>query len=184
MKMVMIRHGEPDRQVCIERKFIGQGYELAPLTTKGVQQARQAAKSPLIDHAQLIVCSPYTRALQTAGEISKATGLEVCVEMDLRELEKDVEHRCETIEQMDLLHKEFLDCKGTHPKGKECCWESIEQLTKRIVRVLEKYLCYEKIVVVTHGGVIRRFVNRQKIEYASPYMVEINAPIQCYGWCE
>ena len=184
MKMVMIRHGEPDRQACIERKFIGQGYELAPLTVKGVQQAKQAAHNPLMEQAQLIVCSPYTRALQTAAEISKVTGLEICVEMDLRELEKDIEHRCETIEQMNLLHKEFLQCKGAHPQGKQCCWESVEQLTQRIVPVLEKYLEYQKIIVVTHGGVIRRFVDKEKIEYAQPYLVEVDAPIQCYGWCE
>ncbi len=184
MEMVLIRHGEPDPQLCTEQNFVGQGYELAPLTQNGIQQAKRVAHSPLLAGAEVVVCSPYTRALQTAAEIVRVTGLELCVEVDLRELEKDVTHHCETLEQMKKLHQEFLHCKGAHPQRKACCWESVEQLTKRIVPVLEKYLHHQKIIVVTHGGVIRRFVNAPKIQYAHPYVVQVEAPIGCYGWCE
>mgnify|MGYP001625292290 CR=1 FL=1 len=80
MEMVLIRHGEPDTAACDSRNFAGQGYELAPLTQKGVAQAKEAAHSPLLQGAQMILSSPYTRALQTAAEISRVTGLEIRVE--------------------------------------------------------------------------------------------------------
>lgn len=184
MQMVLIRHGEPDRAACQQRNFLGQGYELAPLTPKGVQQARQVACDPLLAGAQVIICSPYTRALQTAAEISRITGLEIRVEMDLRELEKDVRHAARTLKEMDALHQDFLRCKGEHPNGQSYCWESISQLSERIVPIFEKYQCYEKVVVVTHGGVIRRFKEKGKIEYAQPYLIELTGSVRCLGWCE
>ena len=39
--------------------------------------------------AELIVSSPYTRALQTAAIISRETGLKICIEVDLHEWEPD-----------------------------------------------------------------------------------------------
>ncbi len=184
MQMVLIRHGEPDRLACQKRNFLGQGYELAPLTEKGVQQARAVAQHPLLAGAQVIVCSPYTRALQTAAEISRITGLEIKVEMDLRELEKDVLHTARTLKEMDALHQDFLRCKGEHPAGQNYCWETVSQLSQRIIPIFEKYRCYEKVIVVTHGGIIRRFKGKGKIEYAQPYMVELSGPVECLGWCE
>ena len=48
--------------------------------------------------------------------------------------------------------------------------------------MLDRYAHYDKIVVVTHGGVIRRFIKQIKIEYAQPYLVQVTSPVQCYGW--
>lgn len=84
MEMILIRHGEPDYSPCEKRGFIGQGHDLAPLTPEGVSQARAVAESPLLEGAQLLLSSPYTRAMQTASEISRVTGLAIQVELDLR----------------------------------------------------------------------------------------------------
>lgn len=184
MEMVLIRHGEPDTAACDSRNFAGQGYELAPLTQKGVAQAKEAAHSPLLQGAQMILSSPYTRALQTAAEISRVAGLEIRVEMDLRELEKDLQHRSFSKAQLDQQHQEFLLHKGSYPQNQPCCWETVEQLSQRVLPVLEQYTSYKKIIVVTHGGVIRRFVEKGKIEYAKPYLVQVSSPIKCFGWCE
>ena len=70
MKIIFIRHGECDKSGADERGFIGLGRDLAPLTAAGVAQAQAAAESPLLQGCQLILSSPYTRALQTAAIIA------------------------------------------------------------------------------------------------------------------
>lgn len=182
MELVLIRHGEPDRSMLENRGFVGHGYDLVPLTTRGVEQARRAAASPLLEGARLLVTSPYTRAMQTAAEICRITGLEMRVELDLRELEKDLTGRCDSLREIERLHQDFLACHGEYPPGETRKWETVSQLSARVCPVLDRYAHYDKIVVVTHGGVIRRFIKQIKIEYAQPYLVQVTSPVQCYGW--
>ena len=79
MKIVFIRHGEPDKTIVDKRGFIGQGRDMVPLTELGIKQAEEASLNPLLEGCQIIVSSPYTRALQTAEILSKNTGLDIKV---------------------------------------------------------------------------------------------------------
>ena len=67
MHLVLIRHGEQDYTVTEGRGFPGPARELAPLTERGVAQAEAVVKDARLQGCQLIVSSPYTRALQTAS---------------------------------------------------------------------------------------------------------------------
>lgn len=184
MELVLIRHGEPDYSPCEERGFLGQGYDLAPLTSKGRQQAQAAAHHPALEGAALVLSSPYTRALQTAAEIVRLTGLPLQVELDLHELLPDRAFALFNRLEAARRHTDFLACHGEWPCGETRPWESISQLANRVVPVLEKYLSFGKVVVVTHGGVIRRFVPEGRIEYGQPYLVRVESPIHCSGWVE
>lgn len=62
---------------------------MAPLTELGIKQAEEVSLSPLLEGCQVIVSSPYTRALQTAAIISKNTGLDIKVEVDIHEFIPD-----------------------------------------------------------------------------------------------
>lgn len=81
----LIRHGEADYSELMEHHFFGFGRDLAPLSEKGIIQAEETAKDERLKTAELIISSPYTRALQTAQIISRNTGIEVKVELDLHE---------------------------------------------------------------------------------------------------
>ena len=89
MKIVFIRHGEPDKTGVDNRGFIGQGRDMAPLTELGIKQAEDVSLNPLLEGCQVILSSPYTRALQTAAIISKNTGLDIKVEIDIHEFIPD-----------------------------------------------------------------------------------------------
>ena len=73
----------------LEKGFYGFGRSFAPLSEKGIHQAEMTAIDDRLKSAELIISSPYTRALQTASIISRETGLKICVEVDLREWEPD-----------------------------------------------------------------------------------------------
>lgn len=184
MKIILIRHGEPDYMPCDSRGFIGHGRDLAPLTLEGNRQAEKVADDQLLKGSQLIISSPYTRTLQTAAIISKVTQLDIVVETDLHELLPDKTFQYKGIEQARQQHREFMECKGTYPQGEFRKWETVEELTKRIKPVFDQYTSYDKIIVVTHGGVIRRFIPTGVIEYCKPYEVDYEKGYQFIGWVD
>lgn len=77
MKIVFIRHGEPDYLQCDERGFIGHGRDLAPLTISGKKQSKDVSKNEDLYACEVIVSSQYTRALQTASIISRNAGIKI-----------------------------------------------------------------------------------------------------------
>jgi hypothetical protein len=50
------------------------------------------------------------------------------------------------------------------------------------VSVIKKYLKYDKIIVVAHGGVIRRFTGVAEVNYCVPYEVEYDENFICHDW--
>lgn len=182
MEILFIRHGEPDYQPCDERGFIGHGRALAPLSPEGVLQAEEVSKNPVLTGCEVILSSPYTRALQTAAIISKNTGLSIIVETDLHEWMPDKTFQYKSSAEADELFKDYQNNKGIYPKGQIKKWESVEELIARAVPVLNKYSAYEKIIAVCHGEIIRRFTGESGIEYCKPYRVNFNETFECYPW--
>lgn len=182
MRIVFIRHGIPDYTPCYERGFIGHGRDLASLTKEGIEQAEAVSRHPLLCGSRLIVSSPYTRALQTAAILSKNTSLDIAVELDLHEFLPDKTFQYKGKEESDSLHRDFLDCFGEFPAGETRKWETIGEIKKRAVRVLNRYLGYSKIIVVAHGGIIRRFTGKAEVRYCEPYEVVYDRDFVCYDW--
>lgn len=110
----LIRHGEPDYSQLSEAGFWGFGRAFAPLSTLGIQQAELAANDERLKAANLIVSSPYTRALQTASIISRKTGLPISVEIDLHEWIPDKTNQNRTSEDATLLKNKFVEYRGTY----------------------------------------------------------------------
>lgn len=184
MEILFIRHGEPDYQPCDERGFIGQGRALAPLSWEGILQAEEVSRNPALTGCEVILSSPYTRALQTAAVISRNTGLNIIVETDLHEWIPDKTFQNKTSAEADELFQDYRNHKGICPKGQIKKWESVEEMISRTVPVLNKYRTYEKIIAVCHGEVIRRFTGDGKIEYCKPYRVNFSETFECYRWFE
>jgi broad specificity phosphatase PhoE len=151
-KFILIRHGEPRYDEVIERGYTGMGYELGKLTDNGVDQAKNRAKDPILKGANIIISSPYTRALQTASIISRLTNIELTVENDIHEWMPDTKFLFDL--DANESFQEYLNAKGTRHVGHKYRWESYEDLKKRVQLSLIKYKNYEKVIVVCHGIVI------------------------------
>ena len=85
MKIIFVRHGEPDYRELEERSYIGFGMDLAPLSGKGRRQAQELCQNPLLGSADILVSSAVTRALETASYLTCATDLPLRVEPLLHE---------------------------------------------------------------------------------------------------
>ena len=85
MKIIFVRHGEPDYRELEEHSYTGFGIDLALLSEKGRQQAQELSKNSLLPSAEIIISSAVTRALETASYVACATGLPWKVEPLLHE---------------------------------------------------------------------------------------------------
>ena len=151
----LIRHGEPDYDAVAKLGFYGFGRSFAPLTEQGIKQIEETAKDIRLQEAELIICSPYTRALQSAAIIAKEIGKEIVVEPELHEWMIDKTNSIRDSEDVARLGKEFQDYKGEYPEGKEMKWETLESMRTRMKRVADKYSDYNKVIIVGHGMAFR-----------------------------
>ena len=81
----LVRHGKTDYSERNTKIYQGFGVNLSKLSEKGVRQVKETALDDRLKGTDLILSSPYTRALQTAAILSKELGAELVVETDLHE---------------------------------------------------------------------------------------------------
>ena len=164
MKAILIRHGEPNYENVSKWGEIGLGFEFGELTELGEKQAFDRAKDERLKDADLIVSSPYTRALQTAAIISKETGIDLKVEVELHEWFPDLEF----IYDYGVFDasSEYFSFGGIRPKDSKFRYEEYETIKKRVRKVLEKYKKYNKVIFVCHGIVMHSQTDfEDKIEH-------------------
>lgn len=162
----LVRHGQPDYSPCDERGYIGHGRDLAPLSDEGIQQAERTAKDVRLMGADIIVSSPYTRALQTAAIISKKTGIDIKVEMDLHEWMPDITFHYKEFSECIQLTEGFNKHRGVYPDGETQKWECLQHLRERVRKVADKYADYNKVIIVCHGMVMRTLTYVEEIKPA------------------
>ena len=149
-----VRHGKTDYSKRNTGIYQGFGVNLAPLSEKGIRQIDEAAKDPCLQGADLILCSPYTRAVQSAAILSQKLGADIIIETDLHEWIADTDYRLVSDEEEDAAYETYLNSGGRHSSDADR-WEETEALRKRILNVLRKYEAHPKVIVVGHETMIR-----------------------------
>ena len=131
-KFYLIRHGEPDYTYGDTHGFIGHGHDLAPLKQDKIKYVIETSKDPRLKNAQIIVSSPYTRALQTASIISKETGIDIVIEPDIREWQPDLTYQYKNSDELKTYYKDYIE-------------------NNRVMSVIDKYKNkYDTVIVVAH----------------------------------
>lgn len=155
-----IRHGAADFSEMGRKFYKNEGSFMCTLSEKGIEQAKTAAKDERLKGADLILTSPFGRALHTAAILSKELGADIKVETDLHEWFADVwEYSYLDDETACRNYGEFKDNKGKYPEGGDKQWESADMIRERVIKVLDKYREYKKIIVVCHGILMEYFLN-------------------------
>ncbi len=150
---IFIRHGEPRYDEVVEKWDQTVGYNFGKLSENGESQAEIVAKKDILKDADLIISSPFTRALQTAAIISRITNIKLTVEHDLYEWQPNIHQAISTYDANDAF-EEYLKNRGVHLVSDKYQWETYEDLKKRVELSLLKYKNYKKVIVVCHGIVI------------------------------
>jgi len=178
-KIILIRHSEPDYSFVTERKYIGHGLDLAQLTENGIRIAEKASYDPRLNDADIILSSPYTRALQTAAIISKNRQLDIKIEMDLHEWMPDLTFQYSTKEEADAAVLLCKTNKGLRPADSALKYETSSSVFTRAKAALLCYRQYKKIIVVTHGMVMQRFLPMPDIPFCGIAEIDFDESFVC-----
>lgn len=151
-----IRHGQADFSQAHAKLYQGRAFNMLTLSDLGKQQIKTAARDERLKDAQLIITSPFGRALHSAAILSKELGLDIQVETDLHEWAADmVEYAYLPQEEADRRYQQLTDHHGKHPEGEVSGWESADQMKARVFAVLEKYKDYRCVIVSCHGTLMQ-----------------------------
>lgn len=150
-----VRHGETAANA--EKRMQGQGIDQS-LTSKGEEQARDAAKKLKGSNIDLIVSSDLKRAKETADIIAKELGVEVISDKRLRERNFGVLEGTTLEDRMKNNLTELFERR--HHKGAQIPGaESVEEVEQRISEILAEHKekhGHKNIVVISHGHTLRR----------------------------
>ncbi len=153
MKIYFVRHGSTD---SLEKKVTQPSTE--PLNEKGINQSIELAKRFVNTDLDLIISSPYTRAIQTAEKINN--------QILISDLFKEVTKPSEIVGKSKLdvevinILKKIGDMYLVDPNWHYADEENFEDLKKRGIDALEflKSQNKENILVVSHGNFIALLV--------------------------
>lgn len=147
MKMIIIRHGETDRN----RDGAHIGHPNMPMNSVGRQQAVLAAQSLASEKIDIIYSSDLLRAKETAEFISAHhTETKIILDPELRERDSGEFATQPTAEHQAAQKASDLDFRDWKPKG----GESLREVKKRAGHWYAKHCrsdADKSIVVVSHG---------------------------------
>lgn len=184
MKLYLVEHGEPDYSEAEKAGYMGHGLDLAKLTQRGRQEAERAAEDPRLKNAELIIASPYTRALQTAAILSQRLNKPLQVETFLHEWMPDVTFQYRSGSHIPEIVEEMRQRGGEWDESCRYHWESISQVGERVFSSLKKYLAYSAVIVAAHGVVIQRFVKTREVPHGSVWEVDFGEDSVSLGYYE
>lgn len=151
-----IRHGEMDTTMAGRKFYKGFSHNMMTLSEKGISQIHETAKDTRLTDIDLIITSPFGRAIHSAAILSKDLGVEIRVEPDLHEwLADSVTYEYLSDEEAEKNYRCLTENNGCHPTGNVCVWESADQMKKRVMSVLERYRNYSLVIVVCHGTLMQ-----------------------------
>ena len=157
-KFILVRHGKPTFDEVEKLGFKGIGVNLAPLTEEGMLQVKETAKDEIFKNSDILISSPYTRAMQTASILANELNLDVNVEVNLHEWLPDLTNqynsKSQLINNLVIAKEEYEDMHESANPLYHPFIEPLENVKKRAIYTLEKYYNYNQVIVVSHSVLI------------------------------
>lgn len=151
MELVLVRHALPIRREVTD------GAADPPLAPDGVEQASHLAKYLASERFDALYASPMARARQTADPVAESQGLEMVIETDVAEWDRESPEYV-PVEELkaanDPRWQAMLDgeWEGDEPR---------EDFDARVIGAVERIIGShggQRVAVVCHGGVINTYL--------------------------
>jgi len=151
MDLILIRHAEPIRVVDAD------GPADPPLRDRGHQQAEHLARWLAEERLDAVVSSPMRRAQETAAPVAKAHGLEVVIDDDLAEFDREATSYIPYEELKAAKDPRFLAMAQGNLDEFET---DPAEFQAGVVTAIERVIAANPsrtVAVVCHGGVINAY---------------------------
>lgn len=168
-KFILVRNGVADYSYLNQNNMMFAKKEWAFLSEEGIEQSRLAAITPDIKDADIIISSPYPKALQTASIISEINGIPIEGEIGLHDWVSNklyVNARSFAKDYRKVMD-DFMKNRNTTGEN----YEALQTVQKRALLTLRNYLIYDKVIAVTHGAVIFA-LTKEKVSHGGTVEVE------------
>jgi len=142
-----------------------------PLSSKGFEAAEKVTALLLEENINLIIASPYKRAIQTVEGLTKTLNLDIQIEEAFRE-RKLSENPVEDFE--NSIIRVWQDFTFTF-EGGESGLEAQSRGVKSILRILREY-SGKNIVVGTHGNIMVLIMNYFDNNYDYDFWTRLEMP--------
>ncbi|MBI4183994.1 MAG: histidine phosphatase family protein [Proteobacteria bacterium] len=181
--MILLRHGQSEFNVVFGQTRKDPGIKDPPLTVEGERQARAAAEALAGRRIDVLVASPYTRALQTADILRRALALEVRIEPLVRER---AAFTCDIGTPASELGRLWPVFDFSHLD--ETWWSEEEETPELLLGRCRRFAAHaaalehwHRLLIVTHWGFIRgltgrRVANGELVPYDPTVGVVVPAP--------
>lgn len=171
MPVHLMRHAETDWPQVNSRKWQGPLNDFAPLTEAGREQAQRAAEKLTDRGIDLIVSSPMTRALETAGGVSVVLKVPIRIALDLREWLPDETLSWTTSRQVIAAYNDMIRHGGVRPEGHALCWEPLDAVRTRAQGALAALPGELTVLAICHAVVIYALTGQEVTEHCGvvPY---------------
>ena len=149
MRLFFIRHGKP--------KVLNNRFYEAPLQDEGLTQARQLALSGALPRPDLVLSSPYNRAIDTARALCEAFGIGFEVRDFLKEW---------NLQSLNLLDSEYAleTTRGWADHGLRVRGgESLDEIGRRVYEGTMQIVSgsgAETVHLVSHGTLMEMLCSR------------------------
>jgi len=154
-KFILLRHGEPTYDELISLGYDQDRFSWSPLTKQGVLDVQKIAENTIFKNSDILISSPYTRAMQTASIIGNRYNLPINPEVLLHEwVPGTFSSNEEFVFQIRKAYEEWVLKKENPDFVYTTDFESFESVKNRVLTVLSKYTEYDKVIVVAHGVLI------------------------------
>lgn len=183
--LIIVRHGQTEWNI----KGIRQGHFDSKLTDAGIAQARALGQRLARENFTALYSSDLGRAVQTATAVSDLTGHEIITDPRLRERHLGIFQGLNAEELNSKYPEERRQFRTLGPDYVIPGGESLRQQVARNVDCLNDLAVKhrgEKIVVVTHGGVVSGFFRHTlEIPLEAPRRFEfVNAGLNVFARVE
>lgn len=163
----MVRHAESPFVFGEERS--------RGLSKRGQQDANRITEIMTNEGVDVIVSSPYARAIQTVAGIAAANSLAIQQFEELKERPiKGLDYKCSEPELLEGIKKSFED-KNYSLAGGETTNQAQQRVVPIIKRLLEVYKG-KKIAIGTHGNIMTIIMNYFNDEYSYEFWESTSKP--------
>jgi broad specificity phosphatase PhoE len=161
---------------------------LAALNDIGIAEMIEAGKRLSETDAEVILSSPYTRALQSSAIVAKETGLTTVVVHDLHEWIPDTTFQYGSYKELKLLFEDFKQHKGVLPEevsqyAEYTRWEPLASVKERVRTALLAYAqTYQSAIVMAHGMVLQSLFYQEHYLYGEIKVIDFDEHFKSPVW--